>query len=210
MTNDKPKRPPAMDAMMAYYAQGGENERLYTGIGQLERVRTQELLARYLPPPPAVVFDIGGGPGVHASWLAKTGYEVHLIDAVLLHLKQAIRLVDEQPDAPIASFVVGDARRLGLPGDCADVVLFLGPLYHLLERQDRITAIREAWRILRPGGLFIGAGISRYASALVGLVRGYVDDPSFLEMVRVELAEGRHELPPNWPALFTEFLFPPP
>jgi hypothetical protein len=27
----------------------------------LERVRTQELLARFLPPPPATVLDVGGG-----------------------------------------------------------------------------------------------------------------------------------------------------
>ena len=192
---------------MAYYAKGAEAERLFTGIGQLERVRTQELLARYLPPPPAVIFDVGGGPGVYASWLTKAGYEVHLIDAVFLHLKQAIRLADEDPDAPIASFVMGDARRLGVPGACADVVLQLGPLYHLLARDDRIAAIREARRILRSGGIYLGAGISRYASTLVGLVRGYVDDPEFLEMIRVELEEGHHSLPQNWQALFTESYF---
>jgi hypothetical protein len=38
--------------------------------GVLERVRTQELLARFLPPPPARVLDVGGGTGVHAEWLA--------------------------------------------------------------------------------------------------------------------------------------------
>jgi 2-polyprenyl-3-methyl-5-hydroxy-6-metoxy-1,4-benzoquinol methylase len=43
---------------------------------------------RYLPPPPAVIFDVGGGPGVYARCLARQGYEVHLIDAHPVHVEQ--------------------------------------------------------------------------------------------------------------------------
>ena len=52
-----------------------EDERLrLRAHGVLERVRTQELLARFLPPPPATVLDVGGGTGVQADWLAQRGY----------------------------------------------------------------------------------------------------------------------------------------
>src|SRR5687767_4938605 len=73
----------------AYYAQGLERDRLATGTVALEFARTRVLLERYLPPPPAVVADVGGGPGRYAMWLAKRGYQVHLIDPVPLHVEQA-------------------------------------------------------------------------------------------------------------------------
>lgn len=74
------------DAIQAYYAQGQEQDRLLYDGGTLELVRTQELLQRYLPPLPATVLDVGGGPGVYAGWLARLGYHVHLIDPISLHV----------------------------------------------------------------------------------------------------------------------------
>jgi hypothetical protein len=44
---------------------------------------------RFLPASPAVILDIGGGPGGHACWLARHGYEVHLLDLSPLHVEMA-------------------------------------------------------------------------------------------------------------------------
>src|SRR3989304_4387817 len=98
--------------MIAHYQTGDEAQRLSSGVHQLELARTQEILGRYLPPPPAVVLDVGGGPGVYSCWLTKLGYEVHLIDPVPTHLEQAKRASDQQPGYPIASLAIGDARSL--------------------------------------------------------------------------------------------------
>ena len=46
--------------VIAYYERGREARRL-TDMCVLERVRTEALLHRYLPPPPATVLDVGGG-----------------------------------------------------------------------------------------------------------------------------------------------------
>src|SRR5438132_12526175 len=75
--------------ILAHYATGYEAQRLLSGPGQLERVRTEELLTRYLPAPPARVLDVGGGPGAYARWLATKGYVVNLVDIVPLHVEQA-------------------------------------------------------------------------------------------------------------------------
>ena len=88
---------------LAHYAEGIEAGRLQHGSGQIEFARTREIVSRYLPPPPAVIFDIGGGPGVYALWLARLGYAVHLIDPVPLHVEQARQASARQPDAPIAA-----------------------------------------------------------------------------------------------------------
>ena len=80
-----------------YYEKGLEEARLSGGAeGALEFVRTQEIIRRYIPKVPAVVLDVGGGPGAYAAWLAGEGYQVHLIDPVPLHLEQARDVSESQ------------------------------------------------------------------------------------------------------------------
>jgi 2-polyprenyl-3-methyl-5-hydroxy-6-metoxy-1,4-benzoquinol methylase len=106
---------PLSDEALIHYRIGQEQERLSRGTGVLEFTRTQEIISRYLPPVPAVIFDIGGGSGVYAYWLAQQGYEVHLIDAVPLHIEQARQFAPTQLDYPLASLAVGDARSHCVP-----------------------------------------------------------------------------------------------
>jgi 2-polyprenyl-3-methyl-5-hydroxy-6-metoxy-1,4-benzoquinol methylase len=54
-------------SIRSYYDRGGELDRLSTGNGRLEFLRTQDVLRRRLPPPPARVLDVGGGAGVIES-----------------------------------------------------------------------------------------------------------------------------------------------
>lgn len=190
-----------------HYAEGAEEQRLATGVGQLELVRTQEILRRFLPPSPAVILDVGGGPGAYACWLAGQGYAVHLIDPVPLHVEQARRALEGQTGSGAWSATVGDARRLEWADAGADAVLLLGPLYHLTAREDRLTALREAQRVLRPGGRLVAAGISRFASTLDGLVRGFLADPEFVAIARDDLATGQHRNPNNRPGYFTTAFF---
>src|SRR5262245_15293278 len=103
---------PTPDAIAAHYASGYEAGRLDQGAGRLDRERSRELLARFLPPLPATVLDVGGGPGGHACWLAARGYRVHLIDITPVHVELARQASDRQPHAPLAGAAVGDARAL--------------------------------------------------------------------------------------------------
>ena len=80
------------DPEVVAYSERGQEARRLIDKSVLERVRTEALLHRYLPPPPATVLDVGGGPGVYASSLADSGYTVRLIDLVPLHVEQATEL----------------------------------------------------------------------------------------------------------------------
>jgi hypothetical protein len=86
-------------------------------------------------------------------------------------------------------------------------VLLLGPLYHLIESADRVAALREASRVLQPGGVIVAAAISRYASTLDGLFQGFLDDPDFVRIVKRDLADGQHRNPTNHPGYFTTAFF---
>jgi SAM-dependent methyltransferase len=80
--------------------------------------------------------------------------------------------------------VVGDARELDLGDATVDAVLLLGPIYHLRRRDDRIQALREAGRIVRPCGPVFVAAISRWATRLDGVLRLrlYTSLPAMLEV----------------------------
>lgn len=147
--------------MLEYYrVRAEETNRLRRSRhGRLEFVRTQELLRRHLPNHSVTVADVGGGPGVHAGWLAEDGHRVFLLDPVPEHVDAASRL-------PGVDAVVGDARELPWAENSVDAVVMLGPLYHLTERGDRLGALREAIRITRPGGIVASAAISRYLPTL--------------------------------------------
>jgi ubiquinone/menaquinone biosynthesis C-methylase UbiE len=175
------------DEIRSYYETGIERDRLEQGYSRIEFVRTKELVARYLPQPPARILDVGGGPGVYAAWLAELGHEVRLVDATPLHVQQAAERAAGRFTA-----VEGDACALDEPDGAYDIVLLLGPLYHLTDRADRHSALGEALRVLRPGGIVAAAAISRFASLLDGLYAGYLSDPKFWSIVQQDLADGQH------------------
>jgi SAM-dependent methyltransferase len=136
-------------ATREYYDRGRELDRLDEPRGQLEFERTKEIILRHLPPAPAVVADIGGGPGRYALWLADLGYRVLHRDLMPLHVSQVRAAAGD--DCRIQS-AVADARELDLASQCADAVLLLGPLYHLDRRGDRLRALAEARRVARVEG----------------------------------------------------------
>ena len=117
--SESPKR----EDIAKHYESGYEEHRLNTDSGELDRERSRELLQRFLPPAPATILDVGGGPGGHACWLAKQGYEVHLIDVTALHVELAKAASHRQPDAPLASATVGDACSLSWRAESVDAVL---------------------------------------------------------------------------------------
>src|SRR6188472_2966123 len=191
----------------AFYALGLERDRLLGGQGALEFARTQVLLERYLPAPPAVIADVGGGPGRYAIWVAERGYRVHLVDPVPLHVEQAREATSRRRGVRLASAEVGDARELRLPDTSVDAVLLLGPLYHLPERAMRLQALAEAQRVCRPGGMILAAAISRLASTLDGLRGGYLADPTFAAIAASDRRDGVHRNPTGDPAYFTTAYF---
>jgi len=190
--------------LQAYYARDEERDRLSGGVGRVEFLRTVEILQRTLPPRGAVVADVGGGPGRYTDWLVEAGYHVVHRDVVAHHVDQVRSRHGVRVDA-----AVGDARSLDLADDSVDVVLLLGPLYHLDDHADRLQALREAHRVVRSGGIVQAAAISRWAPRLHGMLvdRVHVKYPVIIEMV--DEMERTGTMPPVHESSFTGYAHTP-
>lgn len=125
---------------------------------------TLRALAERLPPPPACILDCGGGPGRYSLELARQGYSVTLFDLSAGNMALARRKAAEA-GLELQAYEQGTALDLSrfAPGQF-DAVLLMGPLYHLLEEHERLQALLEAYRVLKPGGVLFAAFIARYAA----------------------------------------------
>lgn len=188
----------------AHYNEGQEHDRLCSPRGRLEFERSKDIIARNLFQPPAKILDLGGGTGHYSFWLANHGYEVHLVDAMSSHIDIAKKIVQFNM---LASISVGDARSCKFSGESIDIVLMFGPLYHLTDKRDRVKALTEAKRVLKPGGRLMAVGISKFASLLDGYHRGFVDNEAFRIIVHKDLIDGQHRNPDNHPDFFTTTKF---
>jgi SAM-dependent methyltransferase len=196
-----------VDAEIAdYYARGLERDRLTAGRARVEFIRMREVLQRCLPAAPVTVLDVGGGAGAYAIPLAAAGYQVHLIDPVPLHVEQAAA-ASQEAESPLASVSIGDARDLQAADGSADAVLLLGPMYHLTSRADRVTALREARRVLRPGGVVVAKALSRFYPVFEELANGTPPEPGWRDSLPRFLADGQYRNPGGDPASFTTSYF---
>ncbi len=191
-------------AMQAYYARDRERERLAAGLGRFEFERTIEVIGRTLPAPPVVVADVGGGPGRYTDWFVDRGDQVIHRDPVGLHVGQVQRRHGATVDSR-----VGDARSLDLDDASVDVVLMLGPLYHLPDPADRSVALHEANRVVRPGGVVHVAAISRWATRIHGILveQAHREYPELIEVI--DEVERTGVMPPMHDGGFTGFAHTP-
>jgi SAM-dependent methyltransferase len=179
-----------VDAVVGIYTAGDENGRMARERDRVEWERTCELLARWLPAPPAAVLDIGGGPGRQSRHLIDSGYDVTLYDLVPKHVGQAAARGVPAHQA--------DARHLPVPDATADAVLLLGPLYHLPDPAGRARALAEANRVLRPGGVAVVAALSRWGRVFVRAAAGELADPAHHAHTLATMQAGRVEGGDAW------------
>jgi len=174
----------------AFYNNDPDIERDRLQLHQLEYDLTWRYLNQYLPAQGSIL-EIGAAAGRYTLELAKQGYTITGVDLSAALLEQNRNSIANAGLERQVRFVTADARDLSdVTEDGFDAVLIMGPLYHLVEEDDRQLALQGAFDRLRAGGIIFSAFISRFG-ILADLIR---DKPGWIEdqaEVRSILERGR-------------------
>jgi SAM-dependent methyltransferase len=180
----------------AYYSNDPEKEHTRLDQHQLENDLTWRFLDQYLPPGGSIL-EIGCATGRYTLELAKRGYALTSVDLSASLLAECKRNLVRAGLEKRVQLVEADARDLSQITDVHfDTVLLMGPLYHLVEEEDRKTALRQVFQKLRKGGIIFSAFISRYG--IMGDVMKEI--PEWIEdkkAVKSHLEKGRR--PTDYP-----------
>lgn len=131
-------------------------------LSEAEFYLITELMKKYIPEG-SVVIDIGAGPGRYAEYLLNLNCFVGLVDLSRKSLENFnTRISAKQKDNVLFSKVACATDLRFIDNEIADAVFLMGPLYHLTNCEERIKAISEAFRILKPGGLIFAVFMSTF------------------------------------------------
>lgn len=167
-----------MNFLEEHYNKFFEEKRLDSRHGQVEFCLTMkyikkeldELSAQGKSPSEIKIADIGAGTGRYAVPLSDEGYDVTAVEPVQHNLgvmkakKSAVKCMK------------GNALKLKkLESDSFDLVLLLGPMYHLFTFEDKAQALSEAKRICKPGGsIFVAYLMNEYGVLTYGFKERHI------------------------------------
>lgn len=157
--------------LLDYYDSGIEEERLTRRLSnRIEFETTLWVLASYIPAQ-CNLLEIGTATGRYAIHYALQGHKVTAIDIVPSQVAKLKEEIAEKQVGKLKAYV-GDARDLNMITDNSmDVVLCLGPLYHLQADQDRLLCLSESLRVLKQNGILAVAYLNRFLTAALRVKR---------------------------------------
>ncbi|WP_135852799.1 class I SAM-dependent methyltransferase [Halorussus salinus] len=139
-------------------------------VTRMEFENTTDYLAEYLPDAPDAeersvrILDAGGAAGRYACWLAEGGYDVTLVDLSAAQVAIAREKAAERGVAERVTAERGDVRDLRFADDTFDAVCCLGgPLSHVVDDDERATAMAELRRVAVPEAPVFVSVIGRLA-----------------------------------------------
>lgn len=150
-----------MSKIIESYENYREEDRLTTNNARRVEFITSLRAIKEAIPSKAKILDVGAGTGVYAFELAKEGHDVTASDITPRHVEVM------KQKAASCDFAIkvqqGDATNLSQFEDGSfDVVLCMGPFYHIVDEGMRRKCLEETRRVLEKGGTLVLAYINRH------------------------------------------------
>lgn len=148
-----------MNEIEKYYNKFNEDKRLNSRHGIVEYKITMEYIKKYIGERKVKILDVGAGTGKYSISLANEGHNVTAVELV----KRNLSLLKQKSN--LVKAYQGNALNLKKCKDKEfDIVLLLGPMYHLFSAEDKKRALMEAKRVTKVGGyIFVAYLLSDYA-----------------------------------------------
>ena len=195
------------EKIKAYYSVFDEQHRLEKAEGRLEFDICKSIILRHLNKSDRIL-DLGGGAGKYSIELAKQGYSVILADLSERLLEQAKTYVVENNLPPLQSYDAVNAVDLSRYDDNSfNVVILFGPLYHLLDSDERNKCILEVYRVLKPSGIIFASFIPHISGAAGVVSREVFETGRFNNNANVGFQEGYYPESKEIVQLFREHNF---
>ena len=169
----------SIESITEYYNKGEEKARLDDRFGRVEFLTSIRYIEKYLFPG-ARILELGAGTGRYSHYFARQGYTVDAVELMPIHIEQFEKETEFGENVTI---VQGDARDLSFISDEKyDIILVLGPLYHLTDSEDKRQVISEALRVTKSGGIVFAAYILNEMTVMNYLFRNErINDPDIAD-----------------------------
>lgn len=142
------------EELKKYYSTHDENARLNSRHGNVEFITTVRYVEKYLMPDMKII-EIGAGTGKYSHYFAQNGYHVDAIELIEHNIEIFKQLTQENEPITVTQ---GNALDLShIVDNTYDITLLLGPMYHLYTKEEQLTALSEAIRVTKHGGIIFAA-----------------------------------------------------
>lgn len=148
--------------LIKYYKTNDEQNRF--SRQQLEFSLVTQTLSQQLGSSAKRVLEIGAGPGFYSLWIANQGHQVLSIEPSPDLFKLLEQKAAQFQDGRLRA-VLGDDTHITSIHENFDLILLMGPMYHLFKEAERIALLKESAQRLAPAGIILSTHLSR-----VGLV----------------------------------------
>ncbi|MBU5591526.1 class I SAM-dependent methyltransferase [Clostridium sp. MSJ-4] len=152
-----------MESIINYYEAYDEENRLTKDRAhKIEFITTTHFLDKYINKN-SKILDLGAGTGIYSFFYAEKGVDIVSMDICPKH----VSIMKDKAKKRNISLNVLEGNALDLNAfseETFDMVLCLGPLYHLMNKEERDKCIKECKRVLKSDGILATAYISRFAT----------------------------------------------
>ena len=170
-----------LNALTEFYSNYDEEGRLLSKHGSVEYLTTMRYIGMYLKPGMRIL-EIGAATGRYSHALARIGYRVDAVELVQHNID--LFKANTKPGEDI-TITQGNAKDLHFLRDNSyDLVLLLGPMYHLFTVEEQKQALSEALRVTKPGGILMAAYCGNDATMVQYCFgRGMLKEKRYQELV---------------------------